>query len=268
MVIPLSTPATEGALLVPYPATLDVPHELVEHVSWLLYEHRRTRNTRWRKLGCFDQALLTLVHLRKSETFAQLGAGFGISQATAWRYVDEALEVLAAWAPGLHEALTGLGEGDHVIVDGTLIPIDRVRADEPYYSMKHRKHGMNVQVIARPDGTPLWFSRATPGRTHDLTAARAHGIVQACLTRQILVLADRAYQGAGATFRTPYYHHSEQPEHYQQFNRDHARLRAPGERAFARLKSWHIMRRARCSTRRISRTVQAIHVLLTCDYSG
>ncbi|MFJ3673595.1 transposase family protein [Streptomyces sp. NPDC090106] len=268
MVIPLSTPATKGALLVPYPATLDVPHELVEHVSWLLHGHRRTRNTRWRKLGCFDQALLTLVHLRKNETFAQLGAGFGISQATAWRYVDEALEVLAAWAPGLHEALTALGEGDHVIVDGTVIPIDRVRADEPYYSMKHRKHGMNVQVIARPDGTPLWFSRATPGRTHDLTAARAHGIVQACLTRQILVLADRAYQGAGATFRTPYYHHSEQPEHYQQFNRDHARLRAPGERAFARLKSWHIMRRARCSTRRISRTVQAIHVLLTCDYSG
>ncbi|MEU0950690.1 IS5/IS1182 family transposase, partial [Streptomyces canus] len=27
MVIPLSTPATEGALLVPSPATLDVPHE-------------------------------------------------------------------------------------------------------------------------------------------------------------------------------------------------------------------------------------------------
>ncbi|CAM5541005.1 hypothetical protein SHIRM173S_05386 [Streptomyces hirsutus] len=44
--------------------------------------------------------------------------------------------------------------------------------------------------------------------------------------------------------------------------------RAPGERAFARLKSWRIMRRARSSTRRISRTVQAIHVLLACDYSG
>ncbi|MFE3585463.1 transposase family protein [Streptomyces vinaceus] len=69
---------------------------------------------------------------------------------------------------------------------------------------------MNVQVIARPDGTPLWFSRALPGRTHDLTAARAHGIVQACLTRHILVLADRAYQGAGATVRTPYYHHKNQ----------------------------------------------------------
>jgi hypothetical protein len=156
-----------------------------------------------------------------------------VSEATAWRYVDEALDALTAWAPGLREALMGLGEGDFVILDGTLIPIDRIRADDPYYSMKHRKHGMNVQVIARGDGTPLWFSRATSGRTHDLTAARAHDIIQACLTRQILILADRAYQGAGATVRTPYYHHHEQPERYQKFNRDHARLRAPGERAFA-----------------------------------
>jgi hypothetical protein len=79
VVIPLGTPASEGALLVPYPARLDVQHELVEHVAWLLYEHRRVRNTRWRKLGCFKQALLALVHLRKNEMFSQLGAGFGIS---------------------------------------------------------------------------------------------------------------------------------------------------------------------------------------------
>ncbi len=125
-----------------------------------------------------------------------------------------------------------------------------------------------LSEIAAPDGTPLWFSRATPGRTHDLTAARAHGIVQACLTREILVLADRAYQGAGATVRTPYYGHRELPEKYQQYNRDHARLRAPGERAFARLKSWRLLRRARCSTNRISRTVAAVHTLLTCQYSG
>ncbi|NYE44669.1 response regulator of citrate/malate metabolism [Streptomyces fulvorobeus] len=43
-----------------------------------------------RELGCFQQALLTLVHLRKNETFARLGAGFGMSRATARRYADEA----------------------------------------------------------------------------------------------------------------------------------------------------------------------------------
>ncbi len=71
--------------MVPYIATLDVPHELVQHVAWLLHEHRQAPNTRWRKLGCSKHALLTQVHLRKNETFSQLGAGFGISQAMAWR---------------------------------------------------------------------------------------------------------------------------------------------------------------------------------------
>jgi hypothetical protein len=118
------------------PSIANVPHELVEHVSWLVHARKCERGMRWRKLGCFHQALL-------------------VSTATAWRYVDETLEVPASWAPGLQEALVGLGEGDFVIVDGTLISTDRAAADQPYYSQKHRKHGMNVQVIARPDGTPL-----------------------------------------------------------------------------------------------------------------
>ncbi len=154
-----------------------------------------------------------------------------------------------------------------MILDGTLIPTDRVAADEPYYSQKHRRHRMNVQVIARPDGTPLWFSRALPGRTHDLTASRAHGVIQACVTRQVLVLAGRAYRGANGTVRTPYYGR-DLPEKYAQFNRDHARLRAPGERAFARLKQWSILRKARCSTNRIGQTVATVHALEIAWRSG
>lgn len=67
-----------------------------------------------------------------------------------------------SWPPGapdLHEALVGLGDGDLVIVDGTLISTDRIKADEPYYSQKHKQHGINVQVIAAPDG-PRRGSRA------------------------------------------------------------------------------------------------------------
>ncbi|MEU3756862.1 IS5/IS1182 family transposase, partial [Streptomyces olivoreticuli] len=37
---------------------LDIPRELVEHVSWLIHARRRELNSRWRKLGCFKQALL------------------------------------------------------------------------------------------------------------------------------------------------------------------------------------------------------------------
>lgn len=92
-------------------------------------------------------------------------------------------------------------------------------------------------------------------------------MVQYCLSRQILVLADRAYRGAGATVHTPYYGR-DLPEKYAQFNRDHAQLRAPGERAFARLKQWRIFRKARCSTNRISRTIAAVHAIEIAWHSG
>ena len=36
--------------------------------------------------------------------------------------------------------------------DGTLIPVDRVAAGRPFYSGKHRRHGMSLQVIASPAG--------------------------------------------------------------------------------------------------------------------
>lgn len=254
--------------MVPYRAMLDVPHEVVEHVSWLIYARRCELSSRWRRPGCFRQALLVLVHLRRNETLAQVAAESGVSTATAGRYVNETVDLLAGRAPTLHEALRKPQPEGFVILDGTLTATDRIAADEPYYSVKHRRHGMNVQVVATPDGTPLWFSRALPGRTHDLTAARAHGEIQACLPRQLLVLADRAYQGAGAAVRTPYYRHHELPEHYQQYNRDHARLRAPGERPFARLKQWRIPRKARCSTNRIGRTVAAIHAIEIAWRSG
>jgi hypothetical protein len=74
---------------------LDVPHEVVEYVSWLINARRCELNSRWRRLGCFTQALLALVHLRKNETLAQLGAAFGVSTAAVGRYVTEAVDVPA-----------------------------------------------------------------------------------------------------------------------------------------------------------------------------
>lgn len=91
--------------MVPYRAMLDVPHEVVEHVSWLVHARRCERKSRWRRLGCFRQALLALVHLRKNETLAWAAAGFGVPTATAGRYAAETVEILAGRAPDLHTAL-------------------------------------------------------------------------------------------------------------------------------------------------------------------
>jgi hypothetical protein len=82
-----------------------------------------------------------------------------------------------------------------VVLDGTLIPIDRVAAGRPFYSGKHKRHGMNLQVIASPEGTILWVSRALRGSTHDLRAARIWGIIRHLAAAGLIVLADSGYQG-------------------------------------------------------------------------
>ena len=122
-----------------------------------------------------------LAYLRKGETFAELAAGFGVGTATAWRYVTETVALLAARSPKLRQALRDAAQAGHayLVIDGTLIPINRVAADRPFYSGKHRKHGMNLQVIASPGGDIVWVSGPLPGAVHDLTAARIWGIVQA-----------------------------------------------------------------------------------------
>ena len=90
-----------------YRVTLDVPFQLAVFVSRLLAEHRREIGTRTgtRALTCWKQAVFALAWFRDRPDIPRLGDGFGISQATAFRYLDEAIEVLAARAPGLREAL-------------------------------------------------------------------------------------------------------------------------------------------------------------------
>jgi hypothetical protein len=116
----------------------------------------------------WPSALLALAHLR-CDTHAQLAAGFGIGIATVYRYVREAVDVLAAVAPTLAEAMKTASTKAFVILDGTLLPIGRIAAETPSYSGKHERHGMNVLVLADPFGRLVWASAALPGSTHDLT---------------------------------------------------------------------------------------------------
>ncbi len=62
---------------------------------------------------------------------------------------------LAAWIRG-HWKIETIRAKAFVILDGTLLPIDRIAADTPYYSGKHKRHGMNVPVLTDPFGRLLW----------------------------------------------------------------------------------------------------------------
>ena len=152
----------------------------------------------------------------------------------------------------------------YAILDRTLIPTDRVADQRPYYCGKHKRHGVNVQVIADAAGRLVWASPALPASTHDLTAARHHGIIEALTSADVTTFVDKCYQGAGGSVRTPFKRHRSRPKlsrRQKAVNRAHAKIRAHGERAIATLKTWKILAKLRCCPRRATTIVQAILVL-------
>ncbi|MFB6507236.1 transposase family protein [Streptomyces sp. NPDC002466] len=243
-----------------YPSAIDLSSDHLRHLAWHLAARRREIGTRWRRITPGRQALLALAHLRCGGTYAQLAAGFGIGIATVYRYVREAIELLAALAPSLAQVMRTANRLAFVILDGTLLPIDRIAADTPYCSGKHKRHGMNVQVLTDPFGRLLWASPALPGSTHDLTAARTHGIVDAVAAADLKCWADKAYQGAGRPVRVPF--RGRLLKRWQRrHNSSHAKIRCLGEQAMATLKGWRLLRKLRCSTNRITDVVKAVLVL-------
>ena len=258
-----------------YPAGMTVSTWSLTMLAEALRRRRRELGTTWRRLDPGRQALLVLAHLRKGETYRDLAAGFAIGTTTVYRYLREGLEVLAALAPTLEQAIDLARRKAFVTLDGTLLRIDRVGmtagADRPYYSGKHKCHGLNVQVLADPAGRLIWAFPALPGSRHDIAAAHEHGILDALAAAGISTIADTGYQGAGPTVEVPQRRRRLDPDtgHYRPLSRAqkdvntaHARQRGPGERANAALKSWKILRKIRASPNRATVLVQAVHALI------
>jgi DDE superfamily endonuclease/Helix-turn-helix of DDE superfamily endonuclease len=250
--------------LLTYPASIPISTATLTHLSDLLRSAREVNGTRWRRLNPGRQALLVLAHLRNGDTYARLAAGFGIGIATVCRYIREALDLLASAAPSLDQVVYRASRLLYVILDGTLIPIDRIAADRPYYSGKHKRHGVNIQVLADRNGRLLWASPALPGAVHDVKAARTHGVPAALIKFGVACYADNAYRGAGPTIAVPF-RRGPRPlsKAQRQVNASHARHRGPGERAMATLKAWKLLTKLRCCPSRATAIIAAILVLET-----
>lgn len=245
-----------------YRACLPLSRRTLNLAARTIAAHRKAAGSRWRRLDPARQALLVLAHLRKGEAFATLAAGFGVSTTTAWRYVRETTRLLAGLAPTLEQALRRARRKGwpFVIVDGTLIACDRLAADRPFYSGKHKRHGMNIQVVAAPDGELLWVSGCLLGSVHDVRAARNLHIAERIAAAGLFGLGDKGYVGLSPVVVCPFKGRGK-PEWQKQANREHARLRGPGERTIAQLKNWDILRRLRCCPYRAGEIARAVLVL-------
>lgn len=258
-----------------YPSGMNLSTRVLQLVADTLRRHRNEGGTRWRKLTAGRQALLVVAYLRKGETYNDLACGFQVGTSTVYRYVREAITLLAAMAPTLDQAIEVAQQKAFVILDGTLLRIDRVGMgsgyDRAFYSGKHKCHGVNVQVIADPAGRPVWISPALPGARHDMGAAREHGIIDALTQAEIRAVADTAYQGGGDAIRVPQRRRRLDPDTgryrrlsalQKEVNAAHARQRGPGERVNAELKNWRILRKIRSCPSRASELVAAVQTLM------
>ncbi len=252
--------------MIPYRAMLDVPAELLRYLTRLLAAERRRRGTpaRSRKLSCRDQALLALRWFRDRTRPARLATDHRISRATAYRYVDEAVDVLSAQAPGLDEALQrALADGaPYVILDGKVFETDRLAETvtsakgediNAWSSGKKHRPGANVQAVMLPGGLPAWTGPAEPGHVHDITAARACALpaLYRAAAAGMPTLADGGYEGAGIGICVPV----KNPPGNQRLDPDAKTrnsllrgLRSQGERGFALLtQRWTTLQRINSS---------------------
>ncbi len=269
--------------MISYRVTLDVPFQLVLFVSRLLAGHRRELGTRagTRALTCWKQAIFALAWFRDRPDIRRLGQGFGISQATAYRYKDEALEVLAAKAPSLRQALERAVEQGlpYLILDGTLIASDRCaerkisrkgKEVHKWYSGKARRPAGNVQGLAAPRGMPLWVSGALPGSTYDLTAARELVLPEARpYLKDLPFLADSGFEGAGAGALVPVKKpaRGELDPDTKTRNALLRSLRYQGERGFALMKQrWRAMQYVSVSPTTIGDIAKAVLVLVQFEH--
>jgi hypothetical protein len=266
-----------------YRVILDVPFQLVVFVSGLLAEHRRELGTRdgTRALTCWKQAVFAVAWFRDRPDIRRLGAGFGISQATAYRYKDEAVEVLAAKAPTLREALDKAVEQGlpYLILDGTLVSSDRCaekktskrgKEIDTWYSGKAHAPAGNVQALAAPGGVPLWVSDVLPGSTHDVTAARELVLPQARpYLKDLPFLADSGYEGAGAGVLVPVKkpRRGELDINTRTRNALLRSLRYQGERGFALMSQrWRVLQRITVSPTTIGDIAKSALVLTQFEH--
>ncbi|MEK8225024.1 hypothetical protein NKG05_00970 [Oerskovia sp. M15] len=113
--------------MITYGATLDVPAHTLTVVTRWIAAHRRARGIRpWQRAATArTQALLALAWFKDATRVHLLARDACISLAAAYRYLHEAIDVIADQAPDLHDVLATARteQWPFVALDGTIVPI-------------------------------------------------------------------------------------------------------------------------------------------------
>jgi hypothetical protein len=152
-----------------------------------------------------------------------------------------------------------------LIVDGTLIP---TRDHQVAEQSQNYRYSTNHQVVIDADTRlVVAVGRPLPGNRNDCKAWEDSG-ARAAVGRTT-VIADDGYRGTGLVI--PHRRERGQtdlPDWKEDHNRSHRKVRARVEHAFARMKSWKILRDCRLKGGGVHRAVLGVARLHNLTLAG
>ncbi|WP_162145956.1 transposase family protein [Glycomyces tenuis] len=106
------------------------------------------------------------------------------------------------------------------------------------------------------------------GSIHDTAARRDEPplIPRLLAERGLFALGDKGDDRLGAGLAATPIKGKNKPEWQKEYNRLHARLRGPGERMFAQLKSWGVFDEVRCDPHPVTRIAKAVQALNSYEH--
>ncbi|MGW7308660.1 transposase [Streptomyces sp. NPDC054835] len=189
----------------------------------------------WR-LPLEDRVLLVTAYWRTNLTLRQLAPLFGVSKSAADRIIDHLAPLLA------FQQRRRFRKDAVLIVDGTLVPTrDHTVAEQS----KNYRYSTNHQaVIDAETRLVVAVGRPLPGNRNDCKAWELSGAKDA--VGKTTVIADGGYRGTGLVI--PHRREkgrTELRDWKEEHHASHRKIRARVEHAFARRKTWKILRDCR-----------------------
>ena len=130
--------------------------------------------------------------------------------------------------------------GCDYVLDGTLMPCWSWKAHPELWSGKHKRTGLNIQVLVTPAGRLVWVSDPCPGSTHDAAALDASGLLEGLDVSGWV--ADKGYIGRGMITPPRKPAGKQLSDTAKKVSRSINRVRYIVEQVNAHIKTWKILK--------------------------
>jgi hypothetical protein len=182
-----------------------------------------------------DRVLLVATYWRTNLTLRQIAPLFGVSKSAADRIIDHTAPLLAL------QPRRRFGKDTVLIVDGTLVPTrDHTVAEKS----KNYHYSTNHQVVIDANTRlVVAVGQPVPGNRNDSKAWAESGAKD--LVGRATTIADGGYPGTGLIIPHRKPTGGELPAWKKEHNHGHKRVPARVEHAFARMKTYKILRDCR-----------------------